>query len=146
MAFVQNNFYDPVASTSYDWHINHAEEEGPSRPDNISAEGKQAEDDSPSQLVQGAGDALKIVLSGTILHSLQYKKFWEFKGISNSFRYTSYHGDEFEVTMSGLEMTKNRVNYNPQDASMRFHTWSYTMVLTILSINAGDLYDAGVTA
>ena len=146
MAFVQNNFYDPVSLTSYDWHINHAEEEGPSEPDNLQSEGKQADaDDRPSQQLQGKGQAMALALTGRVLHAEQYRQFWYFKKITNSFRFSSYHGDVYEVTMSGLEMTKQRVNYNASDPTMRFHVWDYNMTLTILRFVAGDLFDLGVT-
>jgi len=155
MAFPRNNFFDPATLDSYDWVINHTDAEGPSRPSTLDFEGKKEQrsrfiQGSESTIgfvgVEGDGEPLRLVLTGRVLHRSQYVEFWKWREKKNSFYFTDFDGQEYEVTMVGLEFTPLRASYNPADPSMRTHTFEYSMELVVLNIRAGDLFDAGVEA
>jgi len=142
MAGPRNEFYDPVAPETYTWKINHSEAEGPKRAANVSFSGRRGAFGIQAQ--QGDDEPVILTLQGSILHRSQYKAFWRFKGITNSFRYTDYDGQVYEVAMTGLECTPRRVALNLSDATMKRHVWDYTMTLLVLRFVTGDLADEGV--
>lgn len=137
-----NQFYDPVLPETYDWRINHLSQTGPSREDNTSYEGKSGT--LGVMGFQGQDQPLIIELKGRILYKDEYKKFWEYRHKTNSFKFTDFEGNSYEVTMTGLTMEKIRVAWNLQDPNMRYHVWDYTMTLRILTIIAGDFAGLGI--
>ena len=140
---MKNTFYNPVTLATYEWAINHTEQNGPSRESNTQYEGQSS--DLGIIGFQGQDQPLIIELRGKILHKSQYLKFWEYRHITNTFKFTDFESNIYEVTMTGLVFEKRRVAWNFADAmNMPFHTYDYTMTLRVLTIISGDLFGLGV--
>ena len=141
---VANQFIDPVSGGlgTYEWHVNHLEQDGPHRPNNIEFAGR-----SDGQGVVGTGgewEPLILTLTGRILHRAQNVEFWKWRHLTNSFRFVDFEGNTYEVAMIGYEPKKIRVAQNHADANMPSYIMEYTMQLWILDIVDGELDDAGV--
>ena len=140
---VANQFFDPAGNlATYAWQINALEQDGPSRSNNVEFDGSS--DGKGLVPTQGEDEALLITLTGTILHRAQNIQFWKWRHIENSFRFTDFEANQYEVAMLAYEPKKIRVAYNPSDAAMRGYKIEYSMQLWVISILAGELLDAGV--
>jgi hypothetical protein len=140
---VRNRFTDraPGGLGSYDWHVNHDEEEdgGKNREITLSA------NTSGLGLVrqQGAPDPFTFKLSGAILHQDQYTKFWRYFDAcqSRTIFWRDFTGDEYEVVITSFTPRRIR-GQNTADPTIPHHFWRYTMELQVLRVESGSL--AGV--
>jgi hypothetical protein len=139
-----NEFFDPAGNLpNYLWHINALEQEGPFRSDNVEFNGTA--DGRGLVPVGGSYEPLIITLTGTILHKAQDTEFWKWRHLENSFRFTDFELNSYEVSMLSYEPKKVRVALNPMDFdNMPGYKIEYSMKLWIIRIISGNLYDADV--
>lgn len=138
-----NEFFDPAGALgTYQWHINHLEQEGPNRSNNVDFAGTA--DGRGVVPTEGEYEPLILTLSGTILHRAQNVEFWKWRHLTNSFRFNDFEGNSYEVAMLGYEPKKIRVALNPSDPLMRSYKIEYSMQLWIIRVIDGELDDAGV--
>ena len=138
-----NEFFDPAGTlATYQWHINHLEQDGPSRSNNVEFEGSA--DGRGIVPTEGVYEPLILTLTGTILHKAQNIEFWKWRHLTNSFRFNDFEGNSYEVSMLAYEPKKIRVALNPADPTMIGYKIEYSMQLWIMRIIDGELDDAGV--
>jgi len=143
-----NQFIDPIPASAgglgtYNWAVNHLEEEGPSRTNNVEFDGRS--DGMGVIPTAGEWEPLILTLTGTILHRSQNVQFWKWRHIPRSFRFLSFEGEYYEVSMLSYEPKKRAVAMNNADpTNMPAYVIEYTMQLWIITILDGMLDDAGV--
>lgn len=142
-----NQFEDPAGNkATYDWPVNHSEEEEFGRDRNI-------ETGAPTSGIglvqqQGADSTLALRIAGTIFHKEQVEEMWEWFQLSRSqsIYFHDFAGDSYEVIITSFKPTRHRTLRNPRDfANAPYHFWRYTMEMRILRVIDGPLSDAGVT-
>jgi hypothetical protein len=136
-----NRFTDRQTGETYDWHINHAEEEEGGRAREITLSGNTSGLGLVRQ--QGAQQPLTLRWAGAILHREQFVAMWHWFGLCElrTIFLRDFHGDEYEVVITNFDPSRVR-GRNPQDPSIPLHYWKYTIEMQVLQVISGDL--AGV--
>lgn len=138
MTRVANRFLNPWTGDTYDWPVNHAEEESFGKSRNIdhtaptSGQGliRQQGDDSP----------MGIRLSGTVFHKAQHQAFINWFNLSRTqtIYWRNFDLEEFEVIFTGYLPQKKRTLRNPRDfANAPYHYWTYTMEFDVVRFISG---------
>lgn len=134
----RNRFTDPATAASYDWLINHDEEEQIGRDRGITYEANTGN----VGLVVQQGELTPIVLklSGKILEQSQLDQFIDWFDLCqhHSIYFTDFAGDSYEVIISVFTPKRLRTLRNPRGGTINpRHYWSYTMEMSVLSVRAG---------
>lgn len=146
MARTANQFQDPAGvRTTYDWVVNHSEEEEFGKERNI-------EHSAPTGGVglvrqQGADAPMVLELRGVIFHEAQYQEFWAWWKLSRTqtIYFHDFAGDSYEVVFTSFKPTRHRTIRNPKDYSNApYWFWRYTMRLEVVRFIDGPLATAGV--
>lgn len=142
---VSNRFEDPATGETYDWHVNHAEEEDSGRTRNIDLSGNT----SGLGLVRQQGEKPPISLRwrGSILHNAQLVEMWRWfeKCEDRTIRLRDFAGDYYEGTITAFQPQRKRGENRNDRANAPLHYWSYTLEFQVLRVLDGALADAGVT-
>lgn len=145
---VANQFVDPIPASAgglgtYDWHVNHLEEEGPFRSNNVEFDGRS--DGQGVVATGGEYEPLILTLTGRILHRAQNVEFWKWRHLNHSFRFLTFEGEQYEVSMLSYEPKKTRVQLNNTDpVNQPSYVIDYSMQFWIMSVIDGILDDADV--
>lgn len=137
MAYGRNTFRDPATGREYAWQVNHSEEEavGLERP--VEVKGRTG---GGYVVQQGADGAIRLRVSGVILHQQQFNEMRDFVLLckQRTIHFTDFAGDKGEVLITSWQPTRHRTIRNPRDASIPLHYWRYTMELTLIRPIAGS--------
>lgn len=144
MSYVRNRFYDPATGQSYDWHINHSDEDQHGKQRNIEHTGITGGFTGGSiGLVrqQGAASPTLLSYSGTIFHAAQYAAMWDYfqRCESRSIHFRDFEGHEYEVQIVAFEPKRQRTLKNPRDSSIPLHYWTYSIRMEVLRVISGPL-------
>lgn len=142
----RNKFTDPLTLASWDWPINHDEEQEVAKTRNIS---RSATTNNVGVVRQQGDDGpLTMKFSGTILHRSQLREFWRWYALcrTQTIYFTDFDGQEYEVQITGFAPTRHRTLLNPRDDSAPLHYWTYSIDLDVYKLRVGDMRDMGVTA
>ena len=137
MTRVANQFRDPATGDTYDWPINHSDENETARSRNI----EHTAPTSGRGLVRQQGDDSPLVFtfSGTILHAAQNARFveWYELGRDQTVIFRDWTGAEYEVLITAYQPRRERVMWNPRDPDMRDHIIRWSMTLEVVQVLAG---------
>lgn len=131
------NRFTASDSTTYDWLINHDEEEAFGRARNIE---HTALLKGTGLVIQQADDGpLLIKVSGTIFHTSQIQAFdsWFARTRTETIHFRDFAGDVYEVIITAFQPKRQRTLRNPRDASAPLWYWKYTMEMEVLTIVSG---------
>lgn len=134
----RNRFTDPATNDTYDWQINHSEEESFGKTRNIehtaptSGTGlvKQQSDDGP----------LVIKVKGVMLHKAQVQEFinWWKVTHSRTIYFKDFTGDEYEVLITSFLPLRKRTIRNPRDfANAPLWYWEYELEMEVITVRSG---------
>jgi hypothetical protein len=140
MARVANRFTDPKTAKTYDWDINHEDEDGFGKRRNITHGANTGETGLVRK--QADDDPLIWKLRGHILTEAMVKEMWAWWQLSKTqtILFRDFAGDEYEVLFTYFEPTRHRAVRNPKDlANAENHTWTYEMELEVVRIISGPL-------
>lgn len=141
---VRNRFADPATGYSYEWQINHSEEEefGKARDVEYTAQTGTEFGTGKVGLVRQVGDSspLQIKLGGTILHALQHAQFvnWFQLCKSQSIYFRDFTDTTYEVFIISFQPIRHRTMRNAADPTIPLHYWTYTMAMDVLRVLSGD--------
>lgn len=140
-----NRFTDPKTAKTYDWPLNHEEEQGFEKRRNITHGANTGQtglvrrqaDDSPSTWK----------LSGRILTEAMLKEMWAWWQLSKSqtINFRDFAGDEYEVMFTYFNPTRRRAVRNPKDPeNAEQHTWAYELEMEVVRIISGPMVGVSV--
>lgn len=141
MTRIANRFTNPQTADTYDWEINHSEEEELGKKRNITHGART----SGTGLVKVQGDDEPLIwrLSGSILSEDQLSEMWTWFELcrTQTIYFRDFTGtDEYEVIITDFQPRRERTIRNPRDsANAPYHTWKYTMEMEIIAVRAGPL-------
>lgn len=142
MARTANRFIASNGAT-YDWLINHDEEEALGRTRNIE---RTALLKGTGLVLQQADDGnLQIKVSGTIFHKSQVMAFdtWMKRTKTETIHFRDFAGDEYEVVITSFQPKRQRTLLNPRDpGNAPLWFWKYTMEMEVIAIVSGTRVDA----
>lgn len=138
-----NRLYNPVSGLSYAWAINHSEESPLTVRRQYEAGGRTTVGLSRQQ---APGDPLQLTLRGTILDPAQKDVLDTFYADcdDNTLIYEDYALQAYEVIITSWEPRAERVARNPVTSGLI--VWRFTIEMEVVSVIAGSLVTAGVTA
>lgn len=135
-----NKFEDPKGGkTTYEWLINHNEEEASGKRRNIT---RSANTDGTG-LVRQQGDDSPLVFkwSGTMLHNSQVKEMAEWMELSRTqtIYLEDFANDKYEVIITAFEPKRIRTMRNPRASGdpERLYYWTYTIELEVIRVRDG---------
>ena len=135
-----NKFTDPKTAKSYEWVLNHDEEQPAGKRRNIS-HGANTEQ---TGLVKHQGDDSPLVLkySGTILTEAMLREMWAWWQLcrTQTINFRDFAGDEYEVLFSYFDPRRLRAVRNPKDpVNAEQHYWEYDIELEVVRIISGPM-------
>jgi hypothetical protein len=135
----RNVFTNPATNETFNWPINHSEEEAVGKTRNITR--SSTTDNVGAVRQQGDDGPLTMKLSGTILHRAQLVEFWRWFEISRTqtIYFTDFDAQSYEVQITEFSPLRN-----PRDDSAPEHYWTYTLSLDVYRLIDGDMRIAGV--
>lgn len=133
------NRFTASDGTTYDWHVNHDEEENFGKRRNI----EHTANVSGWGLIRQQGDDSPVVirLSGKILHRAQITQFdyWMARCRYESIHFRDFAGEEYEVIITAFEPKRVRTLFNPRDqTNAPLWYWTYTMEMEVLRVVSGS--------
>jgi len=133
----RNRFKDPAGRrASYDWAVNHNEEDATSFKHNI----ETTPSTSGRTLIrqQGADSPAILKYSGTILRHEQVEEMGEWFDLcyGQTIEFRDCSGDEYEVFITAWDPKKERVVANPRDSG-RPWIWRYSIEMQVIEVKAG---------
>lgn len=134
----RNVFTDPATARSYEWKINHSEEEEFGKRRSIEHGAltngtglvRQQSDDSP----------LILRLRGVIFHKAQLEEMisWWKLTETQTIYFRDFMGDEYEVIITEFIPNRERTIKNPRDfANAPYWFWRYEMAMEVVTIRDG---------
>lgn len=142
----RNRFTNPVDGGTYDWIINHTEEEESGKTRQVTRAGLT--DGVGMVRQQGEDGALVLHLRGTILDRSQYQAMWIWFQVSRSHTiyFTDFDGQSYEVQITSFQPRRIRKLTSPRrDPTTPNHYWTYSMDMEVINFLTGDLAASGVT-
>lgn len=136
----RNTFTDPATGNTYQWLINHDEEEDGGKTRTINRAGLTSNVGTVKQ--QGEDGPLMLRFRGTILDRSQYQAMWAWFELSRSqtIYFTDFDGQAFEVQITSFTPKRLRKARSPQrDPSTPLHYWQYGIEMEVYRVIAGDL-------
>lgn len=143
MAYGRNRFTDNLNGATYDWPVNHSEEERMGKERAVSHGAPTGNLGLVRQ--QGESQPMVLQLSGVIFHQAQHDAMWAWfeKCESRTVDFTDFAGDTYEVLITGFMPQRKRTLGNPRDKTIPLHYWTYSLTMEVLDFKTGPL--AGVT-
>lgn len=133
-----NYFINPSDGQTYAWLINHDEEDPSDKKRGIS----HSAPTNKVGLNKQQGDASPLILryKGKILKQSQVVTMicWYATCDYQTIYFQDFEGNKYEVIITDLQMSRQRVAKNPQDlVHMRTHIYLYTIEMEVLQIISG---------
>lgn len=126
-------FYDDTNSSSYEWTINHAAED-------TTTLSRSSEHSAPNAALtvvrqQSASGPQLIRLHGTVLDPAQRTSLEDFftRCEDRILRFHDAEGDEYEVTLTSLDIHAEKVGINPRHPELS-HIWRVSLEMLILGV------------
>lgn len=140
---VRNRFTNPVNASYYDWQVNHDEESEGGRERSV----EHTANTASTGLVRQQGDKTPLIkkISGSILHRNQYRRMWEWFELcdTQTIYFKDATGEEWEVLLTAFRPKKVRAR-NPNDSTIPFHYYTYSLDMEVVRQISGAEFDAGV--
>lgn len=138
MARTPARFTNPITSATYDWPINHNEEEDSGRVSEMTFEANS----SNVGLVGTQGELQPLVLKyqGTILTEAQVIAMlgWFALCRTQTIYYTDPAGDQYEVVIASFLPRRQRVARNQRDlVNAETFIWKYTIEMAVVRVISG---------
>jgi hypothetical protein len=137
---MRNRFLDPSTGQSYEWVINHREEEEFGRERDIEVTAPTGRGNIPHIRQQGDDSPLRKTLQGVILDPGQHDAFVLFWNISRfqTIYFRDFTGEESEVLITAYKPTKHGVLRNARGgAVMPNFIYRYTITMDVLRVLTG---------
>lgn len=145
MAITRDRFINPANNATYNWGINHTEEEATGKARQIS----RVSNTGATGVVRQQGDdgPFTLQLTGTILDRAQLQAMWTWYALCRTQTIYFYDADNqgYEVQITDFAPKRVRTLWNARDASARNFIWQYTITMDIYRFLAGDMVTSGVT-
>lgn len=132
-----NKFKDPKTATTWEWPVNHSEEQetGVSRSVQHGAKTagglvRQQADDQP----------LNLRYSGTIFHKAQVTEMihWFQLCATQTINFEDFAGDEYEVLITSFQPVRKRTIRNPRDfTNAPLWYWTYEIEMEVVRVIKG---------
>jgi hypothetical protein len=137
----QRNRFKSAGGSTYQWLINHTEEEEFGRRRNIDHSAPTSGIGHIRQ--QGDDEAMVLSLTGHILHRSQYVEMfkWFDRSRKETIQFRDFDMQEFEVIITSFRPVRKRTLRNPRDTSIPHHYWDYSMEMEVITFLDGDLED-----
>lgn len=146
---MQNRFTNPATGTVYDWHTNH-DPQGEEMAGKSRALARVSNTSSSGVVLQQGEDGSYVIkLSGRIDMRAQFVAFWTWYALSKTqtIYFRDFDGQIFEVMMTALTTKRvGKLSPSGRDPSVPYHTWQYSLEMTVVNFISGDLATAGVAA
>jgi hypothetical protein len=141
MAYGRNRFIDNLTAETYDWPVNHSEEERMGKERTVAHGAPTGNLGLIRQ--QGESQPMVLQLTGTIFHASQHAAMWNWfeRCQSRTIDFIDTAGDHYEVLITSFMPQRRRTLSNPRDPSIRLHYWSYTIAMEVLDFKSGALQD-----
>lgn len=139
----RNRFVNPATGASYEWHLNHDEEDPTTKTRAITRTANTGVIGAVRQ--QGDDGPLIVKYHGTALQRAQIQQFWAWYNLSKlqTIYFYDFDGQGFEVQITELSVTRKRkLSYTGRDPSIPFHFYTYDITMEVYAVLAGDM--AGV--
>lgn len=136
--YQRNEFRAPSgALPTYQWQVNHSDEEAVTRSRNIDATAPTSNVGLVMQ--QGSDGPLTFRFTGTILHAQQFAMMRAYYDLTQreTVIFTDFTGDEYEVVISSFTPLRKRTLRNPRDLSIPLHYWTYTIEIMVIRVISG---------
>lgn len=145
MTVGRDAFIDPSTGYTYEWPINHSEEEQSGKTRKMEHLANTAGTARTSQ--QGDDSPMLLRWTGTIMTAAQLLTFWQFFGLcsSRTIHVRDFTGDVYEVIITSFTPQRLRTVRNNRDPALApLHYWKYTMEMEIVSFVSGLMNASGV--
>lgn len=143
---MRNTFTNPLDASTYEWDMNHSEEEGMGKARNITRAANTGNTGAVRQ--QGDDGPLIISLSGKILKRSQLQAFWMWFNLcrTQTIHFEDYDGQKYEVQITSFIPRRLRKlsHSGTRDPAMPHHYYEYTMTMEVYRLIAGDMFATGV--
>src|SRR3954454_3299927 len=129
----RNRFTNPATMATYDWPVNHSEEEPTGKTRNISRAANTGNVGAVRQ--QGDDGATVLTYTGTINTRAQLQQFWAWYELSKAqtIYFTDYDGQEYEVQITAFTPKRVRkLTSISRDAGMPHHYYTYSISMEVL--------------
>lgn len=134
----RNRFTNPKNAATYDWQVNHSEEEEFGKRRSISHGAltggtglvRQQADDQP----------LVLQLKGVIFHKAQLEQMIDWFALceTQTIYFKDFSGDEYEVIITEFLPVREKTVKNPRDfANAPLWFWRYDIAMEVIAIRAG---------
>jgi hypothetical protein len=130
-----NKFINPANGDTYEWPINHQEEEEVGSQLSIQATATSS-GVGGFVLQQGAGSPAVLRYSGTILDPVQHDAFflWTVLCQSQTIVFQDFEGAQYEVIMA-FQSRRERVAHNPRGGTRApNHIWRFSMQMHVVQL------------
>lgn len=143
MAYNRNRFRNAATGDTYEWHINHSEEQEFGKERSIEHTGLSGGFSTGSTGVVrqvGIDAPMALQLTGTIFHQAQHDEMiaWFSLCRTQTIEFKDFAGNEYEVLILSYKPTRKRTLRNPRDASIPLHYWTYTITMEVVRFISGD--------
>lgn len=134
----RNRFTNPSNNDTYDWQVNHSEEDEFGKRRNIE---HGALTNGTGLVRQQSNDSPMILhLKGVIFHQAQYEEMiaWWKLCETQTIYFLDFAGDEYEVIISEFLPVRERTIKNPRDfANAPYWFWRYDLTMEVITIRKG---------
>jgi hypothetical protein len=136
----RDTFINPANGFTYEWHVNHTDEESTEKTRTITRVGNTG----LVGVVRQQGDDSPYIMrwTGTILHRAQLQAFWFWWAVSKgqTIHLLDFDGQRYEVQITSFQPKRVRkLSYFSKDPSMPHHYYTYTIEFEVYSFVAGDM-------
>lgn len=132
---VANRFTNPANADTYDWVMNHQEEEEAGFQHSIEATATTS-GVGGRVLQQGPDEPLVLKYRGTVLDPAQHDEFlaWAALSRTQTIIFRDFADNEYEVLMTYMPR-RERVMRNPRGGTTApFHIWRYSMEMHVVQV------------
>lgn len=142
----RNKFIDPAGNrTTYNWQINHDEEDDFGKTRNVDHGANTA---NTGLVKQQADDGPMVIrVRGTILHAAQIEEMIQWFKLSGTqtIYFEDFTGDQFEVLVTSFKPTRQKTIKNPRDfTNAPYWIWKYELEMEVIAFRTGNIWE-GVT-
>lgn len=144
MSVPRDQFVDPQTGETYNFHVNHSDEDDSGRTRDI----QHSANTGLTGLVRQQGNQTPLLMRwrGSILHTAQHEALWRWfqKCEDRTIILNDFAGDSYEIIITSFQPLRKR-GENNNDANAPLWYWSYTLEMEVVRVIDGALADAGVT-
>lgn len=141
----RNTFHDPSNTfPDYVWDIGHAEEQDSGRDLPVQSSANIANTRVITQ--QGDIGPAKFTYSGAILTREQLVAMWQWFNLCQyqTIHLTDFAGDRYEVVITAFKPLRRAGRNRRGGTGAPLWYWTYSLEMTVITILAGPMYDAGL--